>query len=37
MQIFNLPELHLLLGIGQKLYDAINLTMSEDEKKVHES
>ena len=36
MQIFNLPELHLLLGIGQKLYNAITLTMSEDEKKIHE-
>ena len=36
MQIFNLPELHLLLGIGQKLNNAITLTMSEDEKKIHE-
>ena len=36
MQKFNLPELHLLLGIGQKLYDAIVLNMSEEEKHVHE-
>ncbi|KAI6648758.1 hypothetical protein LOD99_7145 [Oopsacas minuta] len=28
MQMFNLPELHLLLGIGQKLYDAILITIS---------
>ena len=32
MQMFNLPELHLLLGIGQKLYDSILCTMSEEEK-----
>ncbi|KAI6646373.1 hypothetical protein LOD99_9244 [Oopsacas minuta] len=37
MQMFNLPELHLLLGIGQKLYDAILITMSEDEKEHHEA
>ena len=37
MQVFNLPELHLLLGIGQKLYDAIISTMSEDERLAHES
>ena len=36
VQKFNLPELHLLLGIGQKLYDAIVLNMSEEEKHVHE-
>lgn len=37
MQVFNLPELHLLLGIGQKLYDNITATMTEDEKLAHES
>ena len=35
--MFNLPELHLLLGIGQKLYNAIMETMSDDDKLVHES
>ena len=37
MQMFNLPELHLLLGIGQKLYDSILCTMSEEEKEFHEA
>ena len=37
MQMFNLPELHLLLGIGQKLYNAIMEIMSDDDKLVHES
>ena len=23
VDIFNIPELHLMLGVGQKLYDAI--------------
>ena len=36
MQIFNIPELHLLLGIGQKLYDAIVFTMSVEELSNHE-
>eukprot|EP00800_Vazella_pourtalesii_P019244 TRINITY_DN6477_c0_g1_i2.p1 TRINITY_DN6477_c0_g1~~TRINITY_DN6477_c0_g1_i2.p1 ORF type:complete len:167 (-),score=4.50 TRINITY_DN6477_c0_g1_i2:14-514(-) len=36
MQIFNLPDLSQLLGIGQKLYDAITAAMSKDEKVVHE-
>ena len=36
MQKFHLQELHLLLGIGQKLYDAIILNISEEEKHVHE-
>ena len=36
MQMFNLPELHLL-GIGQKLYDAITVAMSEDEIVAHEN
>ena len=36
MQKLNLPELHLLLGIGQKLYDAIVLNMSEEEEHVHD-
>ena len=36
MQKFNLPELHLLLSIGQRLYDTIVLNMSEEEKYVHE-
>ena len=37
MQMFNLPELHLLLGIEQKLYDSILCTMSEEEKEFHEA
>ena len=36
MQILNIPELHLLLGIGQKLYDAIVFTMSVEELSNHE-
>ena len=36
MQMFNIPELHLLLGVGQKLYDAIVATMSEEELATHE-
>ena len=36
MQMFNIPELHLLLGAGQKLYDAIVATMSEEELAIHE-
>ena len=37
MQMFNLQELHLLLGIGQKLYNAIMETMSDDDKLVYKS
>ena len=37
MQMFSLPELHLLLGIGQELYDAITVAMSEDEIVAHEN
>ena len=37
MQMFNLPKLHLLLRIGQKLYDSILCTMSEEEKEFHEA
>ena len=36
MQMFIIPELHLLLGVGQKLYDAIVATMSEEELATHE-
>ncbi|KAI6659881.1 hypothetical protein LOD99_14221 [Oopsacas minuta] len=36
MQMFNIPELHLLLGVGQKLYNAIVATMSEEELVTHE-
>ena len=31
MDRFNIPELHLMLGVGQKLYDALLTTMSEEE------
>ena len=37
MQMFNLPELHLLLGVGQKLYDGILKTMSDEEKELHDA
>ena len=37
MNRFNIPELHLMLGVGQKLYDAIVTTMSEDEIVAHEN
>ena len=36
MQMFNIPELHLLLWVGHKLYDAIVATMSEEELATHE-
>ena len=35
MQIWNIPELHLLLGVGQKLYDNVLLKMSVDEQNQH--
>ena len=35
-EIWNIPELHLLLGIGQKLYDNILATMSVNEQNHHE-
>ena len=37
MDTFNIPELHLMLGVGQKLYDAILVTMSEEEILTHEN
>ena len=36
MNILNLPELHLMLGVGQELYDAISLSMSETEMEIHQ-
>ena len=35
MEIWNIPELHLLLGIGQKLFDSIFDTMSVNEQNQH--
>ena len=37
MDRFNIPELHLMLRAGQRLYDAIVTTMSEDEIVAHEN
>ena len=36
MAILNLPELHLMLGVGQRLYDVILESMSEDEIRIHQ-
>ncbi|KAI6651144.1 hypothetical protein LOD99_5495 [Oopsacas minuta] len=36
MAIHNLPELHLLLGVGQRLHDVIVESMSEDEIQIHQ-
>ena len=36
IQMLNSPELHLLLRVGHKLYDAIMTAMSEDEISTHE-
>ena len=35
MHIFNIPELHLMSGVGQMLYDAILTTISEEEILAH--
>ena len=37
MDIFNIPELHLMLGVGKKLNDAILVTMSEEKILTHEN
>ena len=37
MDRFNIPELHLMLGVGQKLYDALLTTISEEEILAHEN
>ena len=35
MEILNIPELHIMVGIGQKLYDSTLETMSTEELDIH--